>query len=101
MSRNMFEPTYKKIFPFWEEISKEEKNYICDHSLALTYPKGTVIKDGDGCSGVIFVRSGCLRLYMLSDEGKEITLYRLHGGIPGRNALLWQPVQYPVCHKYR
>ena len=80
MSRSMFEPAYQKIFPFWKDISEEEKDYICDHSLALTYPKGTVIKEGDGCSGVIFVRSGCLRLYMLSDEGKEITLYRLHDG---------------------
>lgn len=80
MSRSMFEPVYKKIFPFWQEISEHDRDFICENSLALTYPKGTVIKDGDGCSGVIFVRSGCLRLYMLSDEGKEITLYRLHGG---------------------
>lgn len=76
----MFEPVYKKIFPFWQEISEADRDFICENSLALTYPKGTVIKDGDGCSGVIFVRSGCLRLYMLSDEGKEITLYRLHSG---------------------
>lgn len=76
----MFEPVYKKIFPFWEEISEKDRDFICSNSLALTYPKGTVIKDADGCSGVIFVRSGCLRLYMLSDSGKEITLYRLHDG---------------------
>lgn len=80
MSRSMFEPVYKKIFPFWEEISEKDRDFICSNSLALTYPKGTVIKDADGCSGVIFVRSGCLRLYMLSDSGKEITLYRLHDG---------------------
>lgn len=80
MSRTMFEPVYEKIFPFWREISESDRDFICANSLALTYPKGTVIKDGDGCSGVIFVRSGCLRLYMMSDEGKEITLYRLHGG---------------------
>ena len=80
VSRSMFEPVYKKIFPFWQEIPEADRDFICENSLALTYPKGTVIKDGDGCSGVIFVRTGCLRLYMLSDEGKEITLYRLHGG---------------------
>ena len=80
MSRSMFEPVYKKIFPFWEEISESDREFICSNSLALTYPKGTVVKDGDGCSGVIFVRNGCLRLYMLSDDGKEITLYRLHDG---------------------
>ena len=29
---------------------------------------------------MIFVRSGCLRVYMMSDNGKDITLYRLHSG---------------------
>ena len=28
----------------------------------------------------MLVRSGSLRLYMMSDEGKDITLYRLHRG---------------------
>ncbi len=80
MSRSMFEPVYKDIFPFWNEITQEDKNYICDNSLAVTYPKGTTIHDGNKCSGVIFVRSGSLRLYIMSDEGKDITLYRLHAG---------------------
>ena len=29
---------------------------------------------------MILVRSGSLRLYMMSEEGKDITLYRLQGG---------------------
>ena len=80
MARTMFEPVYKEIFPFWEEISENDRVYICRHSVALTYPKGTNIHDGTECSGVILVRSGSLRLYMMSDEGKDITLYRLHKG---------------------
>ena len=80
MARALFEPIYKDIFPFWEEITDADQEYLCQHSLALTYPKGTTVHDGTGCSGVILVRSGCLRVYMLSEEGKEITLYRLHDG---------------------
>lgn len=80
MARTMFEPVYKEIFPFWEEISENDRDYICRHSVALTYSKGTNIHDGTECSGVILVRSGSLRLYMMSDEGKDITLYRLHKG---------------------
>lgn len=80
MARTMFEPVYKEIFPFWEEISENDRDYICRHSVALTYPKGANIHDGTECSGVILVRSGSLRLYMMSDEGKDITLYRLHKG---------------------
>lgn len=76
----MFETVYKEIFPFWEKIPDVEREYICQNSCALTYPPGENIHDGSECSGVIFVRSGSLRLYMMSDEGKDITLYRLHRG---------------------
>ncbi len=80
MEQNLFEDTYREIFPFWNEISKSDRKFICQNSFALTYPKGTNIHDGNECSGVIFVRSGSLRLYMMSEDGKEITLYRLHKG---------------------
>ena len=78
MSRTMFDPIYKEIFPFWDKISETDKDYICQNSYAITYPKDTNIHDGNECSGVIFVRSGSLRLSIMSDEGKDITLYRLH-----------------------
>lgn len=76
----MFESVYKEIFLFWENLNAEDRNFICQNSLALTYPKGTHIHDGNECSGVIFVKSGCLRVYILSDTGKEVTLYRLYSG---------------------
>ena len=74
----MFDPIYKEIFPFWDKISETDKDYICQNSYTITYPKDTNIHDGNECSGVIFVRSGSLRLSIMSDEGKDITLYRLH-----------------------
>ena len=78
MSRTMFDPIYKEIFPFWDKISETDKDYICQNSYTITYPKDTNIHDGNECSSVIFVRSGSLRLSIMSDEGKDITLYRLH-----------------------
>ena len=75
-----YENVYKESFPFWEKISSADREYICQNSHMFTYPKGRNIHNGEECSGVIFVRSGSLRLYMMSDEGKEITLYRLHRG---------------------
>ncbi len=80
MSEIVFESIYREIFPFWEKLPAAEREYICRNSYDVTYPKGKNIHDGSECSGVILVRSGCLRLYMMSDEGKEITLYRLHKG---------------------
>ncbi len=80
MARALFEGVLKEMFPFWEEISEAEQAYICSNTVALTYPKGTTIHDGTECSGVFLVRSGCLRVYIMSEEGKDITLYRLHAG---------------------
>ena len=76
----MFEQLYNEVFPFWDKIPDADREYICQNSYALTYPKGKNIHDGGECSGVILVRSGSLRLYIMSDEGRDITLYRLHKG---------------------
>lgn len=80
MAQTLFAPVYKEIFPFWNEISESDREFICQNSFAVTYPKGKNIHNGNECSGVILVRSGSLRLYMMSEDGKEITLYRLHKG---------------------
>ena len=75
-----FKSVYREIFPFWNKISEGEKEFICNHSTDIVYKKGTTVYDSTECSGVIFVQSGCLRVYMMSDEGKDITLYRLYKG---------------------
>lgn len=80
MEIQKFETLYNKILPFWNELSPSEKSYICEHSSSESYPKGANIHSGSDCSGVIFVKTGSLRLYIMSEEGKDITLYRLHPG---------------------
>ncbi len=80
MARAMFEPVFKESFPFWDGITEAEKEHICNNTYALSYPKGTTIHDGTECSGVFFVCKGCLRVYMMSEEGRAVTLYRLHAG---------------------
>ncbi len=80
MARAMFDPIYKELFPFWNNITENDRDYICNNSIALTYTKGTNVHDSSECSGVFFIRSGCLRVYIMSEDGKDITLYRLHEG---------------------
>ena len=80
MEKTVFEAVYREIFPFWTGISEEDRDLLCRRSAAVSYPKGTHIHDSTGCSGVFLIRKGCLRLYMMSEEGKDITLYRLHEG---------------------
>lgn len=71
---------YEKYFPFWNELSEADKQYLCENSSLEHFEKEQSVHDNRGCSGLYIVKSGRLRLYMLSDEGKEITLYRLSPG---------------------
>lgn len=80
MDKKVCEEIYADIFPFWNELSEDDKEYICFNSAARTYTKGTTIHDSSECSGVFLVKSGCLRLYMMSDDGKDITLFRMYEG---------------------
>lgn len=80
MSMKDFESDYKNMFPFWEKISAEDRNAVCENTVSVSYKKGVTIHDGNECLGMVFVRSGCLRVYIMSEEGKDITLYRLHPG---------------------
>ena len=67
-------------FPFFDKLPDQDKNTVINSSVTVKFGKGNNIHDGNECTGVILVRSGCLRLYMLSDDGKEITLYRIFEG---------------------
>ena len=80
MESCIFESVYRKYFPFWDHLSDDDRAAFCRSSVNIAYPAGTTIHDGSECTGVIIVKSGCLRLYILSEEGKEITLYRLFPG---------------------
>ena len=68
---------FEKSFPFWQKMSPMDKETLMRTSFLKKFPKGMNIHNGTECTGVILVRSGSLRLYMLSGDGKEVTLYRL------------------------
>ena len=71
---------FARTFPFWDKMRDADKDTFCRSSHAVSFKKGTNIHDGNECTGIILVRTGCLRIYLLSEDGKEITLYRLFAG---------------------
>lgn len=72
---------FQNCFPIWSKLSKTQQNRILDSTICRQIKKGTVIHDGNmDCVGLLLVKSGRLRAYILSDEGREITLYRLFDG---------------------
>ena len=67
-------------FSFWDKIIEEDRATFLRSSQRVCFQRGTTIHNGNDCTGVILIKSGCLRLYLLSEDGKEITLYRLFAG---------------------
>lgn len=69
---------YKEALPFYNKLSKEEQKLISSNIYKKEFPKGTIIHSGSqDCTGLFLVESGAVRAYILSEDGKEITLYRL------------------------
>lgn len=67
------------IFPFWEKLSDAEKNQIKQSVYVESYPKGMLMhRTEDSCKGLMTVLSGQLRTYILSEEGREVTLFRVN-----------------------
>lgn len=66
--------------PFWEKLDELSKENLLRSSQRVTFERGNTIHNGNECTGVILILSGSLRIYMISEEGKEITLYRLFSG---------------------
>lgn len=64
--------------PFWEQMSSGEKELVRENSVIKKYGKGQLIcNSGEECGGLTMVLDGELRISILSDRGREITLYRL------------------------
>ncbi len=75
-----YETIYSNFFPFWNNLSNIDKEFLCNHSSLVQFSKEQSVHNNSQCTGLYIVKSGRLRLYMLSEEGKEITLYRLSPG---------------------
>lgn len=66
------------IFPCWSALTEQQRLRVREQSAVRRYEKGRHLHRGkEDCSGLFMVRSGQLRVYLLSERGKEVTLYRL------------------------
>lgn len=69
---------FQSCFPIWDKISEAQQKSILDSLIFRQIKKGTVLYSGkEDCTGLFFIKSGQLRAYILSEEGREITIYRL------------------------
>lgn len=69
---------FQSYFPIWKKLTPMQQERILNSLTERKVSKGTVIHNGNmDCTGLLLVKSGQLRAYILSDEGREITIYRL------------------------
>ena len=69
---------FQDYFPVWEKLTSVQQQQLKVSAISRTVKKGTVLHNGNlDCTGLLLIRHGQLRSYILSDEGREITLYRL------------------------
>jgi len=65
-------------FPVWNKLTAEQQSRIAGAADYIKAKEGTILhSSSEECLGLLMICSGQLRAYILSDEGREVTLYRL------------------------
>ena len=81
MDSNKKKPDYEGIYPFWDDLTAAEQRRFADATVVKSYKKGELVHQPDvKCEGMLYILEGTLRIYLLSEDGREITLYRLEKG---------------------
>ena len=69
---------FQHYFPVWDKLTASQQELILGSLMTRRVSRGTTVHNGGAeCTGLLLVKSGQLRAYILSDEGREITVYRL------------------------
>lgn len=70
--------SFSEYFPIFNKLTNEEQSTLINNATLRKIPKGTLLHNGsDDCLGLLLVKKGQLRAYIYSDEGREVTVYRL------------------------
>ena len=68
---------FPQYFPIWDKLNPEQQQRIISVTDLHCIHKGTVVHDGSpDCLGMLLIRSGQLRAYLLNEEGREVTICR-------------------------
>ena len=68
---------FSQCFPIWNKLTADQQQRLRDVTELQKIPSGTVVHDGSPeCKGMVLVKSGQLRAYLLSEEGREVTICR-------------------------
>ncbi len=69
---------YLTYITVWDKLTEEQRQKLTDTSVKRTFRKGEILHNGSAdCMGLLLIISGQLRAYTISEDGREITMYRL------------------------
>ena len=69
---------FAAYMPVWDKLTQAQRVTLASCVSYRTVKKDEVIHHGDvDCMGLLLIRQGQLKAFMLSEDGREITLYRL------------------------
>lgn len=68
----------ENYLPFWKNLTQQQQSLIQKTAFYRKVEKGENIRrETENCIGLLIVASGQLRVYITSENGREVTLYRL------------------------
>ena len=69
---------FSEYFPVWDKMTPRQQEAVSASLASRTVKRGTLLHGGGAdCTGLLLIRSGQLRAFILSREGREVTIYRL------------------------
>lgn len=69
---------YLTYIPVWEKLDQSQQAAFISSSVIRSFRRGEMLHNASsGCMGLILVISGQIRVFTISDSGREITMYRL------------------------
>ncbi len=68
----------RTALPFWAHLTPVQQDSLRQEMTKQHFMPGEFLHTGSNdCSGLFLIQAGQLRIYMISESGREITLYRL------------------------
>lgn len=69
---------FAAYFPIWDKLNTKQQEMLKRAAIFRRVPQGTLLHNGSqNCLGLLLICSGQLRAYIVSEEGREVTIYRL------------------------
>ena len=73
--------SFQSYFPIWDQLQPHQQRRLLNSLTAQAVKRDTFLRGGSkDCAGLLLIRAGQLRAFVYSEEGREITIFRLFEG---------------------